>query len=60
MQITKKMSQGVKLPKKHNNKKVQQLIKELMKVWVNKDVEENYQNYYLTYLDSLPEHLVEL
>ena len=54
------MSQGVKLPKKHNNKKVQQLIKELMKVWVNKDVEENYQNYYLTYLDSLPEHLVEL
>lgn len=41
-----------------DKKKVQQLIKELMKVWASKNVEENYQNYYLTYLDSLPEHLL--
>lgn len=43
-----------KTPTKKDKKKVQPLIKELMKVWGSKNVEENYQNYYLTYLDSLP------
>ena len=50
-------------PQTHSRKeshKMQQLIKELMKVWSNKGVEENYQNYFLTYIDSLPEHIVEL
>jgi hypothetical protein len=41
-------------PQKSSSRKTQQLIKELMRVWTNKKVEENYQNYYLTYLDSLP------
>jgi hypothetical protein len=43
-----------------DNHKMQQLIKELMKLWSNKGVEENYQNYFLTYIDSLPDHIVEL
>lgn len=43
-----------------DSRKVQQLLKELMRVWTGKGVEENYQNYYLTYLDSLPETLLEI
>lgn len=57
------MSAMARLPspkKKDRRKAQQQLIKELIKVWTGKDVEENYQNYYLTYLDSLPDHLVEI
>lgn len=30
------------------------LIKELLKVWSTKKVDEKYQNYFLLYLDTLP------
>lgn len=35
------------------------LIKELLKVWSAKKVEEKYQNYFLLYLDTLPKKEAE-
>lgn len=33
---------------------IQHLIKELLRVWSSKSIDEKYQNYFLTYLDTLP------